>query len=218
MSIAPPRAVIFDVGNVLYDWQIRPFFAELLPAHELDAFLRDVLTMEWHAQHDAGRPFAETSAELIAQYPRHAAAIMAFGTRFADTVPHMLPGMEAIVHDLRVAQVPLYAITNFSHEFWLPFRAREAAIFDLFEDIVVSGEERLVKPDPALYRLALERFGLMPGEAIFIDDRAENISAAEALGIRGHVFTDAVALRSVLAAAGLIEARPRGQQASHDLR
>ena len=191
---------------MLYDWQLRPFFAELVPAHELDAFLRDVLTMEWHAQHDAGRPFAETSAELIADHPRHADAIMAFGARFADTVLHMLPGMAAIVRDLHAVRVPLYAITNFSHEFWAPFRAREAAIFDLFDDIVVSGEERLVKPDPRIYRLALDRFGLAPDEAIFIDDRADNVAAAEALGIPGHLFEDAASLRGELATLGLLAA------------
>jgi len=198
------RAVIFDVGNVLYDWDIRLIFTELVPAHELDVFLRDVLTMEWHAQHDAGRPFADTSAELIAQQPRYAEAIASFGPRFAETIPGMLPGMEKIVRDLHAAGVPLYAITNFSHEFWAPFRIREAEIFDLFEDIVVSGEERLVKPDPAIYRLALDRFGQESGEVFFIDDRADNVAAAQAVGIPSYHFRDAPTLRTMLGRMALL--------------
>lgn len=198
------RAVIFDVGNVLYDWNIRQFFEKLVPAHELELFLRDVVTLDWHNQHDAGRPFAETSAELIAAWPRFADAIAAFGPRFSDTVTGLLPGMETILRDLHRRGVPLYAITNFSHEFWPPFRAREVAIFDLFDDIVVSGEERLVKPDPAIYALALDRFGLAAEEALFVDDRADNVAAAEAMGIAGHLFTGAGPLRVDLEARGLL--------------
>ncbi|KQX21609.1 hydrolase [Sphingomonas sp. Root50] len=189
---------------MLYDWNLRQFFEKLVPAHELELFLRDVVTLDWHGQHDAGRPFAETSAELIAAWPRFAGAIAAFGPRFSDTVTGLLPGMGEIVRDLHARGVPLYAITNFSHEFWPPFRTREAALFDLFEDILVSGEVRLVKPDPAIYAMALDRFGLAAGEAIFIDDRADNVAAAEAAGIAGHLFVGAEPLRAALRARGLL--------------
>jgi 2-haloacid dehalogenase len=114
--------------------------------------------------------------------------------------------MGDVVRDLHGRGVPLYAITNFSDEFWPPFRAREAAIFDLFEDILVSGAVKLVKPDPAIYALALDRFGLAAGEAIFIDDRADNVAAAEAMGIAGHLFTGAGPLRADLHARGLLPA------------
>ena len=191
---------------MLYDWNLRQFFERLVPAHELELFLRDVVTLDWHNQHDAGRPFAETSVELIAAWPRFAEAIAAFGPRFSDTVTGLLPGMGEIVRALHGRGVPLYAITNFSHEFWPPFRAREAAIFDLFEGILVSGEVRLVKPDPAIYALALERFGLSAGEAVFIDDRADNVAAAEAMGIAGHLFAGAAPLRAELTRRGLLPA------------
>jgi 2-haloacid dehalogenase len=175
-----------------------------VPTHELELFLRDVVTLEWHGQHDAGRPFAETSAELIAAWPCFADAIAAFGPRFSDTVTGLLPGMGGIVRDLHGRGVPLYAITNFSHEFWPPFRVREAVVFDLFDDILVSGEVRLVKPDPAIYAMALDRFGVAAGDAIFIDDRADNVAAAEAAGIAGHLFTGAEPLRADLGARGLL--------------
>ena len=189
---------------MLYDWNLRQFFEKLVGDHELELFLRDVVTMDWHGQHDAGRPFAETSAELTSAWPRFADAIAAFGPRFSDTITGLLPGMGDLVRTLHARGVPLYAITNFSHEFWLPFRAREAAIFDLFSAIVVSGEERMVKPDRAIYALALDRFGLEGPEAVFIDDREDNVRAAEAMGIRGHVFHGAAALAAELREIGLL--------------
>ena len=189
-------AVVFDVGNVLYDWNPRFLYERLIEDDRaLDAFLRDVATREWHFQHDAGRPFAETSAELSAEYPEYAEHIAVWGPRFSETIPGMLPGMRALVEELDAADVPLYAITNFSGEFWGPFRAREAAIFDRFQGVVVSGDEKLVKPDAAIYRLALDRFGLKPDEAVFVDDREDNIAGAEAVGIPGLLFTDAATLR-----------------------
>ena len=200
-----PIAVVFDVGNVLYDWDPRFLYERLIEDDRaLDAFLRTVATKEWHFQHDAGRPFAETSAELSAEYPEFAEHIAVWGPRFSETIPGMLPGMRELVEELDAAGVPLYAITNFSGEFWVPFRAREAAIFDRFRDVVVSGDERLTKPDAAIYHLALKRFGLEAGDALFIDDRADNIAGAEAVGITGHLFTDAPGLRRALVKRGLL--------------
>ena len=204
MPAGRARAVIFDIGNVLFDWDPRFLYERLLPPGEaLDAFLAEVVTREWHFQHDAGRPFAETSAELIARHPAHAALIAAWGERFGETIPGPMPGMPELVAELDGAGVPLYAITNFSAEFFPPFRAREAATFDRFRDIVVSGDERLVKPDPAIYRLALDRFGLRAEEAAFVDDNPANVAGASAVGLRAIRFTDAAALRAELAALGL---------------
>ena len=204
--IAPaPQSVVFDVGNVLVDWNPRAFFARYVAdSARLDRLMGEVLTLEWHTQHDAGRDFAETSAERIALYPDEAENIRRWGAEFGGTIGDMLPGMADLVADLDAAGVPLYAITNFSHQFWPPFRAREAALFDRFRDIVVSGEVKLVKPDPALYALALARFGLAPGEALFVDDRAENIEAGERAGFVGHQFEDADRLRAAIEGYGLL--------------
>lgn len=194
-----PHAVIFDVGKVLYDWDPRFLYERLIPAGEaLDAFLRDVVTTQWHFQHDAGRPFAETRAELTERFPHQAHLIADWGPRFNETIPGPIAGMPEVVADLDAAGVPLFGITNFSGEFWPPFRAREAAMFDRFRDIVVSGDERLVKPDPAIYRLALDRFGLAAAGAVFIDDNAANVDAAAALGIHALLFTGAAPLRDDL--------------------
>jgi 2-haloacid dehalogenase len=200
------RAVIFDVGNVLFHWQPRALYERLIDDDRaLDAFLTTILTEEWHFQHDAGRPFAETSAELAAQHPEHADLIAAWGPRFRETLETPVAGMAALVDDLHAAGVPLYGITNFSGEFWRDWAPGES-VFRHFRDVVVSGDEKLVKPNPAIYRLALDRFGLAAEEAVFVDDRRENIDAAAALGIRAVLFTDAPAFRAELVRFGLLAA------------
>jgi 2-haloacid dehalogenase len=198
-----PRAVVFDVGHVLYDWDIRYLYAKLIPDEAaLDRFLDEVVTRAWHYQHDRGRPFAETSAELIAAHPADADLIRAYGPRWLETIPGPVPGMLEIVDELADAHVPLYAITNFSAEFWAMFRAT-APVFDRFLDVIVSGEEGITKPDPAIFELARRRFGLGDGEALFVDDQPANVAAAEAAGWIGHRFTTAADLRVCLSRLGL---------------
>ncbi|HCB75911.1 MAG TPA: hydrolase [Sphingomonas bacterium] len=200
-----PHAVIFDIGNVLFHWDPRFLYERLIDDDRaLDAFVQGVVTHDWHFQHDAGRDFADTSAELAAAHPEHAELIAAWGPRFNESIGGPVAGMHEIVASLDDAGVPLFAITNFSHEFWPPFRSQWLDLFDRFRDVVVSGEERLVKPDPAIYRLALARFGLEPGEAVFVDDNPANVDAANALGIHAHLFRDAPTFRTFLAEHALI--------------
>ncbi|GGE16936.1 hydrolase [Polymorphobacter glacialis] len=201
---APVSAVVFDVGNVLYGWDIRNLYAKLISdPRRLDWFLTHVVTPEWHFQHDRGRPHAETTAELTAQYPAEADLIAAYVPRWLETISGPMPGMLDLVAELADAGVPLFGITNFSAEFWAMFRPT-APIFDHFEDIVVSGTEQLFKPEAAIYQLALKRFNLAPGAGLFIDDRPENIRAGAANGFPGHHFTGAARLRQRLAAEGLL--------------
>ena len=200
----PPRAVVFDVGHVLYDWDPRYLYAKLIPdPGRLDWFLSHVVTHAWHFQHDEGRPFAETSAELTARFPDCAGLIAAYGPRWLETIPAPMPGMLDLVVDLDTAGVPLFAITNFSAEFWPRFAAT-APVFERFQGIVVSGVERLTKPGPEIYALAMRRFGLAPGAAVFIDDRSDNVAAGERAGLIGHVFDGEPGVREFLAAQGLL--------------
>ncbi|MFL6857463.1 MAG: HAD-IA family hydrolase, partial [Allosphingosinicella sp.] len=141
---------------------------------------------------------------LTEAFPDYAAHIAAWGERFGETISEPVPGMHAVVAELDARGVPLFAITNFSADFWPPFRAREEAFFRRFRDIVVSGEEKLLKPDPALYYRALGRFGLKPAEALFVDDRAINVEGARAVGMAAHLFTGAAGLRARLEAEGLL--------------
>jgi len=197
-----PKAVVFDVGHVLYDWDPRFLYAKLIPDPDrLDWFLSQVVTKAWHFQHDMGRPFAETSAELVALHPAERDLIALYGPRWLETIPGPMPGTHAIVESLAAASVPIFGITNFSDEFWAMFRPT-APIFDHFQDIVVSGTERMIKPDPAIYALARTRFGLGDGEAIFIDDNLANVEGAREAGWIAHHFTSAEALCADLRALG----------------
>jgi 2-haloacid dehalogenase len=191
-------AVIFDVGGVLFDWHPRNLYARLIDdPEELERFLAEVVTLDWHFQHDAGRRFADTSAELIARHPQHRALIEAYGPRWLETVPGPIAGMIELVDELAEARVPLYAITNFSAEFWPRFTAQEP-VFRHFADVIVSGEHAIVKPDAAIFALAKRRFPVAPDRALFVDDRAENVMAAEAAGYLGHHFANVAGLRARL--------------------
>lgn len=200
------QSVIFDVGRVLFDWDLRYLFAKLIDdAGGLEWFVTNVVTPQWHFQHDAGRPLADMLPELKAEYPAHAPLIDAYATRFNETIPGPMPGSLELVERLDDAGVPLFAITNFGHEFWEGFRPTQP-VFDRFRDIIVSGTEKLMKPDPAIYALAIERFGIDPAGALFIDDVAPNIAGAEAVGIAGHRFVDAETLERELVARGYLSA------------
>ncbi len=196
--------VVFDVGKVLFKWDLRYLFAKLIDdQQELGWFLSHVVTPQWHFQHDAGRPVAEMTAERTAEFPQYAALIDAYATRFNETIPGPVEGSLEIVSELAERGVPLFAITNFGAEFWDMFRPTQP-IFDHFGDIIVSGVEKLVKPDPAIYALALHRFGLRSGEAIFVDDNIDNVISAGANGFVAHHFKDAPRLRNELAEYGLL--------------
>ncbi len=198
------EAVVFDVGRVLYRWDLRILFEQLIDDEErLHFLLSEVVTEQWHFQHDAGRPLGDMVPKRQAQFPDYADALDAYRTRFNETIPGPVPGSLEIVRELHEGDVPLYAITNFGAEFWDGFRPT-APIFDLFRDIVVSGKERIAKPDERIFALAARRFGHDPDKMLFIDDNAANIAAARALGWQVHHFLDASRLRNDLEARGLL--------------
>ena len=183
---------------MLYRWDLRCLFEKLIDdREELDWFLANVVTPEWHFEHDAGRPLDDMVPERIAQFPQYESHIRAYTTRFVETIPGPVPGSLEIVRALAERGVPLFGITNFGAEFWPQFRA-VAPIFDLFNDIIISGYEKLAKPDRAIYELALDRFGRSGERCLFIDDRDENVAGAEQLGIAGHLFRGAPALKNRL--------------------
>jgi 2-haloacid dehalogenase len=187
----PVSAVVFDVGRVLFEWDLRHLFRKLIDdPDELEWFVANVITPEWHYDHDRGRTVAETIPERIALFPEHEALIRAFAARFDETIPGPVPGSLELVEALHVRGVPLYAITNFSADFWPPFRATQP-VFDRFRDIVVSGVEKVFKPEPAIFALAAGRFGHAPETMLLVDDNADNVAAARACGWQAHQFVDA---------------------------
>ncbi|MBX7482832.1 HAD family hydrolase [Qipengyuania qiaonensis] len=198
------EAVVFDVGRVLYQWRLGHLFERIVedPAR-LQKLLGEVVTEEWHFEHDRGKPLGEMVPERVALYPEFEPEIRAYAERFNETIPGPVPGSLALVGRLDANRVPLFAITNFGAEFWAGFRPT-APVFERFRDIVVSGEEKLAKPDSAIFALAERRFGYPAETMLFIDDNRANVDAAAASGWQVHHFTDAGALATDLEARALI--------------
>jgi len=200
-----PQAVVFDVGRVLIEWDLRHLFAKLIAdQRELDWFLANVVTEEWHVQCDAGRSLDEMVPELKARYPQFAPLIDAYRSRFLETIPAPVPGTYSLVERLAARGVPVFALTNFGTEFWAKYRATEPRV-SLFRDVVVSGDEHCAKPDSRIYAIAERRFGLPPQALLFTDDKQENLDAAAARGWHTHLFTGAEGLEARLMDDGLLD-------------
>lgn len=198
------KAVVFDVGRVLFHWQLRNLFEQIIHDEaELDWFLSNVVTEDWHFQHDHGRPLGEMVPERIAQFPQYEAQIKAYETRFNETIPGPVEGSCELVGRLHDRSVPLFCLTNFGHEFWERFRPTQP-IFDLFGDIIVSGTEKVAKPEARIYEIVEERSGRTGSDLFFTDDNPANIEAAKQRGWDAHLFTDANALEQQLTNAGLL--------------
>jgi 2-haloacid dehalogenase len=195
--------VVFDVGNVLIEWDPEHLYRKLIPDAAARAdFLARICTMEWNLEQDRGRRWAAAVAERIALFPDQAPLIAAYSDRWHEMVPGEVPGSVAILERLREAGVPLYAITNFSSEKFAEAQAR-FPFLTRFIDVVVSAEEGLLKPDPAIYRRLLDRNGLAASDCLFIDDSEKNVIGARAMGMRAHHFRDAAGLAAALRAEGL---------------
>jgi 2-haloacid dehalogenase len=199
-----PAAVVFDIGRVLFDWDLRFLFAKLIDEPEqLDWFLAHVVTEEWHFQADAGRPLAQMVEERLAEFPEHAPLVEAYRDRFNETIDRPIEGTHALVRRLHATGVPLFALTNFGAEFFAAFRPTEP-IFELFGDIVVSGEECVAKPEPRIYAICEERFELAPEKLLFIDDNPANVAAAARRGWHTHLFQGPAGLEADLVRLGLL--------------
>ncbi len=184
--------LVFDVGNVLLHWDARLVLAGVLPDAEIDPFLEEIGFAAWNLEQDRGRPWDEAVRIASATHPQNAELIQRFHDHWHLSVPGAIEGS---VNFLRraAARAPVYAITNFSAEKWNECRDR-FDFLNLFKDAVVSGEERLVKPDPAIYRVLLSRNDLRAEDCLFIDDAPANVTAARSVGMEAVHFTVASAL------------------------
>jgi 2-haloacid dehalogenase len=198
------KAVVFDLGGVVIDWDPRHLYRKLLADEAaVEEFLATVCTPEWNAELDRGRPFAEGVAELVERHPEHAAAIAAYHERWPEMVAGDIPGTVEVLAELRAAGVPLYALTNWSAETFAITRGR-FEFLEWFDGLLVSGEERVTKPDPAIFQLLLDRFGLDPTATVFVDDSEVNVAAARRLGFDAIRFTGHEELRRELVARRLL--------------
>jgi len=194
---AGDRYVIFDLGGVLIDWNPRYLYRKLLSEAEADRFVTEIVHPAWNAQMDAGVPFHEALAERKRAHPEHDALIDAYWDRWDEMLGGAVDGTVDVLRELREAGVPLYALTNWSAETF-HHATRRFAFLAWFIDILVSGRERLVKPDPRIYTRLLERNALDPAQGLFVDDVPKNVEGAERVGLDAVWFRDASALRDEL--------------------
>ena len=196
-------AVAFDLGGVMIDWNPRHLYRKLIADDaDIERFLAEVCTPEWNAQLDAGRPFAAAVAELAAVHPDRADLIAAYHVRWTEMLGDGFGETVAIMRELRSAGVRTYALSNWSAETFPVTRPRYPFLEEM-DGILISGEVGVGKPEPAIFRAFLERFGLEPRSTVFIDDAERNVEAASALGMVAIRFVDAPTLRRDLRALGL---------------
>lgn len=198
-------AILFDLGGVLIDWNPRYLYRPLFNGDEaaMEAFLARVCPPEWNHQIDAGRPFAEAVAERQRLFPEHAHHIALWHSGWPQMLRDAIPESVALLEALRRRGRRLLALTNWSAETF-PIARSRFAFLDWFEDIVVSGEVKLAKPDPRIFELTVRRGRLDPARTLYIDDVDRNIDAAQAAGFRAHHFTGPAGLRMELERHGLL--------------
>ena len=195
--------VVFDLGGVLVDWDPRHLYRDLIDdAAEMERFLAEVCTLEWHRHHDVGRPFAEGVAELVARHPEHRDLIEAWEHRFDEMFVGDLPETVEVLADVVALGDPVYALTNWSVDGW-PAAVERFEFLAWFDGIIVSGLEEVAKPDREIYDLLVRRHGLDRARTVFIDDWDRNVDGARAAGLQAIQFTSAEQLRTDLAELGL---------------
>jgi 2-haloacid dehalogenase len=200
-----PTAVVFDLGGVLLDWNPRHLYRKLFDDEtEMDRFLSEVCTMEWHHAHDLGVPPEETVPPLVQAHPEYAEHIWAWPRRSEEMLAGPIDESVEILRALKDRGVPGYGLTNMETGTY-PGRRDRYPFLRWFDGTVVSGFEGVAKPDPRIYELLLDRFGLAARTTLLIDDSAKNVAAARGVGMQAIQFQSPAALRNELVAAGLLD-------------
>lgn len=192
------KNVVFDLGGVLIDWNPRyPYRQVFADEREMEYFLTRICSPEWNARADAGERFEDISAELIKQHPEYKEQIALYYPRWPEMLGGAVEGTVQILRELKAKRVPVFALTNWSAQTF-PTARKIFPFLSEFDGIVVSGEEKLIKPDPRLYQVLLERYRLCAQECVFIDDNPANAGAAAALGFTAVRFSSPEQLRGAL--------------------
>ena len=182
------KNIIFDFGGVLLDWNPRYLYKSYFNNdEEMEHFLADICNGEWNIRQDAGRPFAEAVKELQSKFPEYAEAIQMYDDDWEKMLKCELPGSIDLLKELKFMGYGIYGLTNWSAE-KIGYAFANYSFFSLFDGIVVSGVEKVVKPDRKIYEILLERYSLKPGECVFIDDNQDNVDMAKVLGINAIRF------------------------------
>jgi 2-haloacid dehalogenase len=202
---APVSAVVFDLGGVFLDWDPRNLYRKLFGPDEqaMERFLSEVCTNEWHFQQDLGKSVIEACAELAGHHPDQAELIWAWATRNDEMVSRVDEDTVAVLAELRRAGMPCYVLSNMEPEAYA-YRLSHYPFLSWFEGQVISSHVGLAKPDPSIFKLCAERFGLVVSRTLFVDDRTVNIDAALGLGWQATRFVSAGDLRDRLADLGVL--------------
>jgi 2-haloacid dehalogenase len=196
--------IVFDLGMVLIEWDPRHLYRKVFAdTDKMEWFLAEVCTPAWNLEQDRGRSWDEAIGEAISRHPRFATEIRLYRERWMEMVPGAIEGSVAVLEALATKGVPLFAITNWNGETFRETQDR-FPFLSLFQDIVVSGDARLLKPEPAIFHLLASRNGIDLTQSLFIDDSLKNVRGAEAVGMAGHHFVSPAALREDLVRRGLL--------------
>ncbi len=196
--------VVFDLGMVLIDWDPRHLYRKVFKSEtDMEWFLAHVCHGEWNLEQDKGRSFDEAVAEATARHPNHATEIAMYRDRWMEMVPGAILGTVDILEALHKKGTPLYAITNWNGDTFRATRSR-FPFLELFKDIAVSGDEKILKPEPEIFHLLARRNGIKLADSIFIDDSLKNVKGAEAVGMKGHHFTSPEKLKTDLQQRGIL--------------
>lgn len=198
------KTIVFDFGGVLIDWNPRYLYRKLIEREEeMEWFLENICTSEWNANFDEGHPFEEGVKQLAQKYPEHEELIIAYYQRWPEMLAGEITGTVQILKDIKSANYPVFGLTNWSGETF-PIAFERFEFLKLLDGILVSGDEKLVKPDPQIFELLCSRFGIEPEKSIFIDDNRENIEAARKIGFDALHFTAPGRLRENLEMRGIL--------------
>ena len=198
------KAVIFDFGGVLIDWNPYYLYRKVIPNdNEIASFLQETGILDWNYTFDQGYPFSLGIAELSRRFPQHAELIRMFDERWLETLGTTFDATIELVKAVKARGIPVYGLTNWSSEKFEQVRP-QYEFMNLFADIVVSGVEKIAKPDPRIYTLLLERNGLNAVDCLYIDDSKENCRAARQLGIHTVIYQSSAQIRQELVAHGLL--------------
>jgi 2-haloacid dehalogenase len=197
------KTVVFDIGGVLIDWNPRHMYRKIFKSEEeMEWFLSNICTYEWNVQQDGGKLFSEATAELSARYPEYSDKIALYYGRWEEMLGGELTDTVKIFNELKSAGMPVYALSNWSHEAF-PAAYERFDFMKQFDGLVVSGYEKILKPDHAIYRVLMSRYNVNPVESVYIDDNKANADAAAELGFHGIHFQSAEQLRQELRDLGL---------------
>lgn len=178
------KAIIFDFGGVLIGWDPRNLYSRFFPGQPqaMEDFLKEIKFMEWNAQQDKGRPFAEAVAVHSRQFPHHAHLISAYHENWKESLTGTIDGTVELLRALKKKGYPLYGLSNWSAETF-PIVRHEYEFLNLLDDVVISGEVKLIKPEPEIFELCLQRIGKPASQCLLIDDSEANIIVAQKIGI-----------------------------------